>query len=86
MVTTNISNYINGIRKSTSFLKKNHVFILSTITNNLNEIYYTFEIQANIPLDYTSKYISHSSLLKIKDVLSKLNNSLDLELRFEIIT
>ena len=65
-------------RKTTSFFKKNHVFVLSIITTSLDEIYYMFEIVAIIPLHYTSRYISHSSLLKICDIITKLNNSLQL--------
>jgi hypothetical protein len=78
----NISD-ISGIKKITTFNRKCHSFVLSTIKNELNEIYYTFEIIASVPLNYTSKYISDSSLLKVRDILTKINA--DLDLQFEII-
>jgi len=83
MITPNLNSNIPGIRNITSFNIRCHVFTLSIIKNELNEIYYTFEIIANVPVNYTSKYISHSSLLKIGDILTKINP--DLELQFEII-
>ena len=83
MVTYNLNSNITGIKNITSFTIRRHSFVLSTIKNNLNEIYYTFEIIADIPLNYTSKYISDSSLLKIRDILTKINT--DLNLQFEII-
>jgi hypothetical protein len=84
LMVTYISNVnISGIRKITAFNRKCHSFVLSTIKNELNEIYYTFEIIASVPLNYTSKYISDSSLLKVRDILTKINA--DLDLQFEII-
>jgi hypothetical protein len=83
MVTYNLNSNIPGIRNITTFNIRRHSFVLSTIENNLNEIYYTFEIIADIPFNYTSKYISESSLLKIRDILTKINT--DLDLNFEII-
>jgi len=83
MVTNSLDVNISGIRKIVSFKRKNHRFVLSTITNELNQIYYTFEIIAYVQLNYTSKYISDSSLLKVRDIIIKINP--DLELNFEII-
>jgi hypothetical protein len=83
MVTPNLNSNILGIRNITSFNIRCHAFTLSIIKNTLNEIYYTFEIIAKVPVNYTSKYISHSSLLKIGDILTKINH--DLDLQFEII-
>ena len=74
---------ILGIQKIISFKKNQHRFLLSTIRNELNETYYRFEIIAYIPLNYTSKYISDSSLLKVYDIIAMLNPGL--ELKFEII-
>ena len=74
---------ILGIQKIISFKKNQHRFVLSTIRTELNETYYTFEIIAYIPLNYTSKYISDSSLLKVRDIIAMLNPRL--ELQFEII-
>lgn len=74
---------ILGIQKIISFKKNQHRFVLSTIRTELNETYYTFEIIAYIPLNYTSKYISDSSLLKVRDIIAMLNPGL--ELQFEII-
>ena len=74
---------ILGIQKIISFKKNQHRFVLSTIRTELNETYYTFEIIAYIPLNYTSKYISDSSLLKVHDIIAMLNPGL--ELQFEII-
>lgn len=83
MVTYNSNVNISGIRKIITFNRKCHSFVLSTIKNELNEIYYMFEIIASVPLNYTSKYISDSSLLKVRDILTKINA--DLDLQFEII-
>lgn len=58
-----------------SFKKKNHIFNLCIIKTDINEIYYKFNISSIIPPDYSSVYISHSSLLKICDTLSKLDNN-----------
>jgi hypothetical protein len=74
---------IFGSRKIILFKRKNHAFVLSTIKNELNELYYTFEIIANIPFNYTSKYISDSSLLKVQDIITKVNP--ELNLNFKII-
>lgn len=82
-MNVNVNVDISGIRKMVVFKRKCHSFILSTIKNDLNELYYTFEIIANVPFNYTSKYISDSSLLKIRDILTKINT--DLELQFKII-
>ena len=79
----NLNVTIPGIQKTISFKRRNHRFILSTIKNELNDIYYTFEIIARVPFDYTSKYISDSSLLKVCDIIIKINE--DLELQFQII-
>ena len=57
-----------------SFKKKNHIFNLCIIKTDINEIYYKFNISSIIPPDYSSVYIGHSSLLKICDTLSKLDN------------
>lgn len=83
MVSNDLNVDISGIRTATSFKFKHHVFVLSSIKNNLNEIYYTFEIIAYVPINYTSKYIGDSSLLKIQDILKKLNT--DLDLQFKIV-
>ena len=58
-----------------SFKKKNHIFNLCIIKTDINEIYYKFNISSIIPPDYSSFYIGHSSLLKICDTLSKLDNN-----------
>jgi hypothetical protein len=76
-------NYELGNVNANIFKKKNHTFILCALNNNLKQIYYTFKISAYIQKDYSSIYISHSSLLKMCDVLSKLNNTK--EIQFEII-
>jgi len=83
MVTCSSNINFSGIRKTIVFKRKSHSFVLSTIKNDLNEIYYTCEIIADVPFNYTSKYISDSSLLKIRDILTKINAELDLQ--FEII-
>jgi len=85
MIINNVNVNVNifGSRKIISFKRKNHRFVLSTIKNELNELYYTFEIIANIPLNYTSKYISDSSLLKVHDIITKINP--ELNLHFKII-
>ena len=82
-LNSNVGVNIPGIQKIISFKRKNHRFVLSTIRNELNKTYYTFEIIAYIPLNYTSKYISDSSLLKVRDIIVMLNP--ELELQFEII-
>jgi hypothetical protein len=82
-VNSNVNVNIFGSRKIILFKRKNHAFVLSTIKNELNELYYTFEIIANIPFNYTSKYISDSSLLKVQDIITKVNP--ELNLNFKII-
>jgi hypothetical protein len=62
-----------------SFKKKNHIFNLGKIKTDINEIYYTFEIISLIPKNYSSIYIGHSSLLKICDILSNLDNTKNFE-------
>jgi hypothetical protein len=70
----------SGTQKQIRYSKKNHAFNLSMVYNKLNEIFYTFDITANVPSNYSSIYISHSSLLKICDILIKVNNTHDLYL------
>jgi hypothetical protein len=82
-LNSNVNVNIFGSRKIILFKRKNHAFVLSTIKNELNELYYTFEIIANIPFNYTSKYISDSSLLKVQDIITKVNP--ELNLNFKII-
>jgi len=67
-----------------SFKKKNHIFNLCIIKTDINEIYYKFNISSIIPPNYSSVYIGHSSLLKICDTLSKLDNNT--HFIFDIIT
>ena len=71
---------ISGTKKQISYNKKNHTFNLATIYNELNEIFYTCYITAHVPSNYSSIYISHSSLLKVCDILIKVNNTHDLYL------
>jgi hypothetical protein len=62
--------------KSTkSYTKKNHVFNLSEIDTVLDECFYSFQLLAIIPKNYTEMYISESSLLKIIDILKIINPS-----------
>ncbi len=62
--------------KSTkSYTKKNHVFNLSEIETVLDECFYSFQLLAIIPKNYTEIYISESSLLKIIDILKIINPS-----------
>jgi hypothetical protein len=62
--------------KSTkSYTKKNHVFNLSEIDTVLDECFYSFQLLAIIPKNYTELYISESSLLKIIDILKIINPS-----------
>jgi hypothetical protein len=68
----------SGTQKQISYNKKNHTFNLGTIYTELNEIFYVFDITAHVPSNYSSIYISHSSLLKICDILIKVNNTKDL--------
>jgi hypothetical protein len=56
------------------YKKKNHTFILSKGVSNLNEIVYCASIIADIPKGYTDSYISHSSILKICDLISVCND------------
>ena len=58
-----------------SYTKKNHVFNLSEIDTVLNECFYSFQLLAIIPKNYTELYISESSLLKIIDILKIINPS-----------
>lgn len=73
-------NNFSGTQKQISYNKKNHTFNLSRIYNKLNEIFYTCDITAIVPSNYSSIYISHSSLLKVCDILIKVNNTEDLYL------
>ena len=62
--------------KSTkSYTKKNHVFNLSEIDTVLDECFYSFQLLAIIPKNYTEMYIRESSLLKIIDILKIINPS-----------
>ena len=56
------------------YKKKNHTFILSKCVSNLNEIIYGASIMPDIPKGYTDSYISHSSILKICDLISVCND------------
>jgi hypothetical protein len=58
-----------------SYTKKNHVFNLSEIDTVLDECFYSFQLLAIIPKNYTELYISESSLLKIIDILKIINPS-----------
>jgi hypothetical protein len=58
-----------------SYTKKNHVFNLSEIDTILDECFYSFQLLAIIPKNYTELYISESSLLKIIDILKIINPS-----------
>ena len=73
-------NNFSGTQKQISYNKKNHTFNLSRIYNKLNEIFYKCDITATVPSNYSSIYISHSSLLKVCDILIKVNNTEDLYL------
>ena len=75
----NCTNFL-GTKKRVSYNKKNHAFNLETIYTELNEIFYIFYITAHVPNNYSSIYISHSSLLKVCDILIKVNNTCDLYL------
>jgi hypothetical protein len=55
---------------SLTFKKKYHAFCLNYCETTLDEKYYTFNIVPDFPKDHTDTYISHSSLLKIQDVIS----------------
>ena len=55
--------------KSLTFKKKHHTFCLNYCETTLDENYYTFNIVPDLPKDYMDTYISHSSLLKIQDVI-----------------
>lgn len=60
----------NLINSGNSYIYKNHSFNLIFSTNDINEKKYTFFIESYIPKNYTDIYIAHSSLLKVKDILS----------------
>tara|TARA_B100000035_G_scaffold310609_1_gene318706 strand:- start:1425 stop:1979 length:555 start_codon:yes stop_codon:yes gene_type:complete len=74
LVTAEIEDkdYIYDLEKSISgkcYNYKNHSFNI-IISDNMGQKNYKMFIHAHIPKDYTDIYISHSSLLKIQDIIN----------------
>ena len=79
LVTVNSPMDEDGIKTGISFRKNYHNFNLGVITTKLDQMYYTFNITSDIPPNYSSVYISHSSLLKVCDILGHLSNVTELQ-------
>ena len=56
------------------YKRKNHSFLISKQSTNLDETFYTASVVADIPEKYTDTYIAHSSLLKVEDLLFACEN------------
>ena len=61
--------------KQNTFIKKNHEFILTEEIDNFKDKVYNMTIIPIIQSSYTDTYISHSTLLKICDLISVCNNN-----------
>ena len=56
------------------YIRKYHSFVLNKITSNVNDTIYNLSLIPELPLGYTDTYISHSSLLKMCDLISVCND------------